>query len=204
MNYFLTAIGTDSGKTLIAAALAQAIEADYWKPIQAGYPTDTETIKALTGNRVFCHNEQFRLNTPASPHEAAFLDGIRLSLNDFNLPKTTNDLVIESAGGCMVPFNNNEFMIDLVPKFNAEIILVSNNYLGSINHTLLTLELIKQRGYSLKAIIFNGPRNKATEDVIMKNAEAPCLFKVPQMGQVDDKTIYSLSEELKIRWNELD
>ncbi len=203
MNYFITAIGTDSGKTMISAALALAIDADYWKPIQAGYPTDTDTVKYLTNNQVICHKEQYILNTPASPHQAAEIDGIELSLKKFILPKTNNNLIIEGAGGCMVPINDHEFMIDLVPKFSAEIILVSNIYLGSINHTLLTLELIKQRGYTIRAIIFNGPSNKATEDIIMKNTSAPCLFKVPQFDQVSQQSISTLSKDIKMNWNEL-
>ncbi|HNP20248.1 MAG TPA: dethiobiotin synthase [Fulvivirga sp.] len=203
MNYFITAIGTDSGKTMISSALSLAIGADYWKPIQAGFPTDTNTVKNLTDNQVTCHEEQYILKTPASPHQAAKMDGIELSLRKFTRPKTNHNLVIEGAGGCMVPINNHEFMIDLVPKFGAEIILVSNLYLGSINHTILTLELIKQRGYTLKAIIFNGPSNSATEDIIMKNTSAPCLIKIPQMDQVNQKSIYTLSQNIKKNWNEL-
>jgi dethiobiotin synthetase len=203
MNYFITAISTDSGKTLISAVLAQALKADYWKPIQAGFPTDTELVKTLTSNQVKTHREKYLLQTPVSPHAAAKIDQVKLSIKDFNLPNTSNSLIIEGAGGCLVPINDHEVIIDLVPHFNAEIILVSNNYLGSINHTLLTLEYLKMKNYPIKAIIFNGPANEETEDIIMKKCMAPCFFKVRELKSVNTQTILELSESFKNRWNEL-
>lgn len=204
MNYFITAIGTDSGKTLIAAALAKAINADYWKPIQAGFPTDSDTVKALTRDDIRIHPEHIILKTPASPHAAAALENIELTIRDITVPTTKNKLIIEGAGGCMVPLNKGEMMIDLVPHFDAEIILISNNYLGSINHTLLSIELIKKRGYKLKGIIFNGPPNKSTEDVILEYTQVPCIHKVLLLDSVNYDSIDNLSSELRISWNGLD
>lgn len=204
MNYFITAIGTDSGKTLIAAALAKAINADYWKPIQAGFPTDSETVRELVSNDVQIHPEHIVLKTPASPHSAAAIENIELKINDLATPKTNNSVIIEGAGGCMVPLNNSEMMIDLVPRFNAEIVLISNNYLGSINHTLLTIELIKSRGYKLKGIIFNGTPNESTENVILNYTKTPCIYKVPPLAKVDYDSVDRLSQELRKSWNELD
>ena len=203
MNYFVTAIGTDSGKTLVSAILAEALKAEYWKPVQAGYPTDTETLKKLTAGSVYCHPESFVLNTPASPHYSAQVDNIKIQKEDLKLPQTQNHLVIEGAGGMLVPLNNDDFIIDLVPQFNAKIILVSNNYLGSINHTMLSLELIKQRGYPLLGIIFNGPPNEATEDIIMLHADAPCLLKVPQLEEVDFPAVKHYAELLRANLNGL-
>lgn len=204
MNYFITAIGTDSGKTLISAALAKALKADYWKPVQAGFPTDSDAVKELVNNEIHVHHEHIILKTPASPHAAAAIEDKELRIKDINLPVTNNNLIIEGAGGCMVPLNNQEMMIELAPHFNAQIILISNNYLGSINHTLLTVDLIKSHGYSIKGIIFNGPANKATEDVILDYTKLACIYKVPQLDKVNYHTIDKLSQELRKSWNELD
>lgn len=203
MNYFVTAIGTDSGKTLISAALALALDADYWKPIQAGYPTDSEAIKELTAGAIRIHKEAFVLKTPASPHYAATVDNINIQLSDFNIPESQNTIVIEGAGGCLVPINNSEFVIELAKQFKTEVILISNNYLGSINHTLLTLEYLHKNSFNVKAIIFNGPKNQATEDIIMQNSKAPCFFNVPELEAVTADNVAKLAKQFKLRWNEL-
>ena len=203
MNYFVTAIGTDSGKTVISAALAQALNADYWKPIQAGFPTDSDLVKELTNETIKIHQEKYILKTPASPHLAAEIDQISISLDDFILPITNNDLIIEGAGGCLVPINSKDSVIDLVTRFDAEVIVISNNYLGSINHTLLTLEYLKSINITPKAIIFNGEPNESTEDIILKRTNIPCLIKVSKLDSVDQNTIKKLSESIKERWNEL-
>ena len=204
MNYFITAIGTDSGKTLVSAIVATAIQGEYWKPVQAGYPTDTDTIKKLTAGSIKCHKEQFVLNTPASPHYAAEVDDVVINMNDFVLPDSKKDLVIEGAGGTLVPLNNKNFVIDLVPQLKASIILVSNHYLGSINHTMLSLELIKQRGYPLKGIIFNGPPNPSTEKIILQHTEAPCLLSIPQLESLNSGTINNYAQLLSHKLDELD
>ena len=203
MNYFVTAIGTDSGKTVISAALAQALNADYWKPIQAGFPTDSDLVKELTNETIKIHQEKYILKTPASPHLAAEIDQISISLDDFILPITNNDLIIEGAGGCLVPINSKDSVIDLVTRFDAEVIVISNNYLGSINHTLLTLEYLKSINITPKAIIFNGEPNESTEDIILKRTNIPCLIKVSKLDSVDQNTIKKLGESIKERWNEL-
>ncbi|MEQ8924904.1 MAG: dethiobiotin synthase [Fulvivirga sp.] len=202
MNYFVTAIGTDSGKTVISAALSLALEAKYWKPIQAGTPTDTSVIKQLTGGKVETVPERYILNTPASPHYAAEVDDVKISIEDFSLPDEQN-LIIEGAGGCLVPINKNDFVIDLAKPLNSEVILVSNNYLGSINHTLLSLKYLKNADIKLKGIIFNGAPNPSTEEIIMHHADCPCIYKVGQLATIDADAVKSLSLKLKKRWNEL-
>lgn len=203
MNYFVTAIGTDSGKTVVSSILSLALNAEYWKPVQAGFPTDTETVKALTENKVYCHPEQYVLNTPASPHAAAPIDHVEIKLEDFHLPNTHKNLVIEGAGGIMVPLNGTDLVIDLAIKFKTATILVSNNYLGSINHTLLSLEYLKSKKISAIGIIFNGPANKATEEIILLRSKLPCLLKVPQLQEIKFAQLLSLSKELKKNLNEL-
>ncbi|MEQ8808331.1 MAG: dethiobiotin synthase, partial [Imperialibacter sp.] len=143
-RYFVTAIGTDSGKTLVSAIVCEALHADYWKPIQAGMPRDTDTVQSLVSNeKTQFHPEAYLLNTPASPHAAAKADGVEISLTKVKLPKTDNCLIIEGAGGLMVPLNDYDFIGDLIIELKAEVILVANLYLGSINHTLLSAEYLK-------------------------------------------------------------
>lgn len=198
MNYFITAIGTDSGKTLFSAILAYSLKADYWKPIQAGTPTDTETIKKLVGNSVFCHPEAYRLAMPASPHAAASKENIFIKLNDLRIPETDKALVIEGAGGVLVPLNDDEFVIDIASKTNAEIIVVSNNYLGSINHTLLTLNYLESKGYKIRGLVFNGEENKDTEDIIMHHAKCPCILRIPKIKSISKENITQLASQINL------
>ncbi|UII27056.1 dethiobiotin synthase [Fulvivirga maritima] len=204
MNYFISAIGTDSGKTLASAIITKALGADYWKPVQAGDPTDSNSIRQWLGTDQIIHPEAVYLKTPASPHYAAELENVELKIDQIQAPNTKNDLIIEGAGGLMVPLNHTEFMIDLIPHFNAELILICNVYLGSINHTLLSLEAIKQRGYPFKGIIFNGPDIKSTKEVILKHCPAPCLLHIAEEEKIDTAVITKYAEQLKNNWNELD
>ena len=157
MNYFVTAIGTNSGKTLVSAILCEALEGDYWKPVQAGEPRDSEEIRKLVSNHsIKIHPERYLLSKPASPHAAAQFDGIQISLSDFSLPETNRNLIIEGAGGMLVPLNENNLVVDMIKSFQAEIILVCDLYLGSINHSLLTIEALRSRNLDVKGIVFNG------------------------------------------------
>ena len=202
MNYFVTAIGTDSGKTLVSAILCKALHADYWKPVQAGHPTDSEMVKSLlptTDSKI--HRETYIFKTPASPHAAAALENVKISLNDFVIPSDRRDLIIEGAGGCLVPLNDRDFVIDLANKFRAEIILVSNLYLGSINHTLLSWEAIKQRGLPVKGIVFNGNHNAASERIILHHTGLPCLLHIEQETFFDATIVEKYAKQLKANWN---
>src|SRR6478609_1676688 len=190
MNYFVTAIGTDSGKTFFSAILCEALKADYWKPIQAGLPRDAETVRSLLSNSVSkIQAETFLLKTPASPHAAAKLDGVKIELENFKLPETKNNLVIEGAGGCMVPINDEDFVIALAKKFDVEIILVSNLYLGSINHTLLTAYYLKSQKLKVKGIVFNGPANAESENIILKHTGFQCLLRIEQESKIDKDVV---------------
>jgi dethiobiotin synthetase len=202
MNYFVTAIGTDSGKTMVSSMLCKALQADYWKPVQAGYPTDSETVKSLipeTNSKV--HAGTYVFKTPASPHAAAALENVKISLNDFVIPNHPRDLIIEGAGGCLVPLNDRDFVIDLATKFKAEVVLVSNLYLGSINHTLLSWEAIKQRGLPVKGIVFNGNHNAASERIILHHTGLRCILHIEQEAFFDPTIIEKYSKQLKANWN---
>lgn len=201
MNYFVTAIGTDSGKTLVSAILCEALGADYWKPVQAGRPDDTSVVRSLVSNtKTTFHKETYFLNTPASPHAAAKIDGVVIGLNKFILPDISNDLVIEGAGGCLVPLNDHDFIIDLVGPLNANVILVANLYLGSINHTLLTVEAIKSRGLPIAGLIFNGESNPESERIILHHTSLRCLLRIEREKEINKATIKKYATLLKENW----
>jgi dethiobiotin synthetase len=187
-NQFIVAgIGTEIGKTFISSILVEALEANYWKPIQSGgldY-TDTDTVKGLVTNQksVF-YPEAYRLTQPLSPHAAAVIDGVTIELKDFQLPQTTAPLVVELAGGLMVPLSNDLLNIDLIEKFNLPVVLVTRNYLGSINHTLLSVHLLQSRGIAIKGLIFNGLSNPATESFILNHTKLPLLAKVEEHSEI--------------------
>jgi dethiobiotin synthetase len=162
---FITGTGTAVGKTLISVMVSNALEADYWKPVQAGNEggTDTETVAALLDKGRKCIPELFKLSMAASPHIAARHEGTHVSVDaiirQFETLKDNHPdsryLVIEGAGGLMVPLNEQEFVADLIARLQARVILVSRNYLGSINHSLLTAQVCKQRGMDVLGWIFN-------------------------------------------------
>lgn len=201
-KYFVTGIGTDVGKTICAAILVKALKADYWKPVQAGGLefTDTMKVKSLvTDDSITFFPEQFRLHSPMSPHAAAKIDGIEIKLSDFILPQTKSDLVIEGAGGLMVPLNDQgDLVIDLITHFNASAILVSQNYLGSINHTLLSIEALKSRGIEIAGILFNGESNPESEKIILSASGLKCIGRVPQTTHVKPKFIEEEAKKINL------
>ena len=164
---FITGIGTGVGKTLVAAVVATAMGGDYWKPVQAGYEqgTDSEWIESVINNHITrIYPEVYKLKFAASPHIAAEKEGVDISLNTIlmrfneirNLQGPSNPaLIIEGAGGLMAPLNNKDFVIDLIERLEATVILVSRNYLGSINHSLLTALACKSRHLEIGGWIFN-------------------------------------------------
>jgi len=194
---FVTGIGTDVGKTIVSAILVEALKADYWKPIQAGYDngTDTQLVKQLISNNTSTlFQETYLLKTPASPHIAAANDGVEIELNKLVIPKSVNNnLIIEGAGGLLVPLNANDYVVDLIKHFNCEVVLVSRNYLGSINHTLLSMEALKSRGCKIAGIIFNGERNKSTEEIILKKHSFPFVGYINQEENFTKEIISSYS-----------
>jgi len=158
MKIFVTGISTDVGKTIASAIITEALEADYWKPVQAGDLNDSDSHKIqkyISNKKSFLHPNSYALQTPASPHLAAKIDNITIDLKNIIEPKTKNNLVIEGAGGIFVPLNDMDCVIDLIQQ-DYKVIVVSRHYLGSINHTLLTLEALKNRGINCAGIIFNG------------------------------------------------
>lgn len=186
MKLFITGIGTDVGKTITSAIVTQALEADYWKPIQAGDLDNSDSHKIqryIANEKTLIHENSYKLNTPASPHLAAAIDGITIDLKKIIEPNTKNHLVIEGAGGLLVPLNDNDSIIDFI-QLDYKIILVSRHYLGSINHTLLSFEALKSRNLKVTGIIFSGDENKATEEIILNKTKAKFI------GRIDDEPYF--------------
>lgn len=205
MKLFVTGISTDVGKTIASSIIVEALKADYWKPIQAGdlQNSDSHKIKSYISNdQTVIHENSYKLNTPASPHLAAELDGITIDLNNIKEPHTKNHLVIEGAGGVFVPLNNNDCIIDLI-KPDYKIIVVSRHYLGSINHTLLTVEALKNRKLNIDGIIFSGDENKATEAIILNKTGIKYIGRIEQEPYFDQNVIREYANLFLENLNEL-
>ena len=191
MKLFITGISTDVGKTIASAILTEALEADYWKPIQAGDLNDSDSHKIqryISNGKSIIHENSYKLNTPASPHLAAELDGITIDLKNIIEPKTNNNLVVEGAGGVFVPLNETDYVLDLIQP-DYKVIVVSRHYLGSINHTLLTIEALKNRGINIAGIIFNGNENRPTESIILNTTQLNCIGRIEEEPYFDQNVI---------------
>ena len=191
MKLFITGISTDVGKTITAAILTEALEADYWKPIQAGdlQQSDSHKIKSyLSNSKSEIHANSYALQTPASPHLAAEIDGIAIDISKINEPETQNHLVIEGAGGIFVPLNQTETIVDLI-RPDYKVVVVSRHYLGSINHTLLTIEALKTRNINMAGIIFSGDENKSSEQLILDKTGIQFLGRINDEPYFDKNVI---------------
>jgi len=187
MEYFVTGIGTDVGKTVASALLCSALSADYWKPAQAGSLdyTDSDYVRNLIPSNLTVHPEAYRLTSPMSPHAAARIDGIEIEPGSIQFPKHNKTLIIEGAGGLHVPLNDKQTYIDLLSVWNVPTILVSRNYLGSINHTLMSYEILSQRGIPIAGVILNGPENEETERIIESYTGCTILGRIPEVPEVN-------------------
>ncbi|RIV44045.1 dethiobiotin synthase [Flagellimonas pelagia] len=190
MKLFVTGISTEVGKTVASAIVVEALAADYWKPIQAGDLdcSDSHKIEALISNdRTVIHPNSYALNTPMSPHAAADIDGISIQLDKIVPPTTKNDLVIEGAGGLLVPLNDADTIYDLIQP-DYKVIVVSRHYLGSINHTLLTIEKLQQKGVAI-GIIFSGNEHPTTEEIILKKTGAVFLGRINEEKKFNKEVV---------------
>ena len=198
MKLFITGIGTNIGKTIVSAIITETLQADYWKPIQAGDldHSDTQKVKDLISNsKTVFHPNSYALQTPASPHFAAELEGITIRIDKISEPKTQNHLVIEGAGGVLVPINKNETILDLI-KDDYQVVIVSENYLGSINHTLLTVEVLQKYKKNILGIVFNGEPNPSTEKIILQKTGLPLLFTLDKEPYFDKNVIAEYVEKI--------
>jgi len=193
--FFISGIGTGIGKTLVTAILTEAMQADYWKPVQAGFDTGTDSSRMgslISTSQTIIHPESYKLKLAASPHIAAAEENRRIDpeqiFRDFKQMNPARPLIIEGAGGLMVPLNEKDFVIDLVKKLDAKLILVSRNYLGSINHSLMTAKLCRSYGLDVTGWVFN-------DDYLNYEAEIagwsgyPILFSLPLFDTVSRQTV---------------
>ena len=201
---FITGIGTGIGKTVVSAIIAEALEADYWKPVQAGYEniTDSEWMQSILSNtKSKIHPEIYKLKLPASPHLAAQNENIEISLEKIyscycQLLTSDRQLIIEGAGGLLVPLNEKEFVIDLIKRLNARVILVSRNYLGSINHSLLTAQVCRQKNIRVLGWVFNDQYMNYEENIVRWSGY-PKLGAIPTLSKIDKETIYNEAKKIK-------
>ncbi len=199
-QFIVAGIGTEIGKTVVSAVFVEMLQADYWKPVQSGADTDsdTETVRSLIRNsRSVFHPEAYRLALPLSPHAAAEAEGIMILPDAIQPPETTNSLVIELAGGLLVPLNEQFLTIDLVQQLGLPVVLVSKHYLGSINHTLLSVEACRSRAIPMLGIVFNGPTTPATESVILRQTVLPCLGRIGEELAITPLIISQYAEQFR-------
>lgn len=195
---FVTGISTEVGKTVAAAIITESLNADYWKPVQAGdlNSSDSHKITQLISNSTtVIHPNSYALNTPMSPHAAAEIDGISIDLKQIKEPKTKRDLVIEGAGGLLVPLNDKETILDIIQP-NYKVVVVSRHYLGSINHTLMTLKLLQQKGFEV-GLIYSGDEHPTTEVVIEKMSGVKVLGRIEEEPYFDQNVIKEYADKFK-------
>lgn len=200
-HYFITGIGTGIGKTIVSAILTEALKADYWKPIQAGELNNTDSMKVrslISNTTSFIHPEVYCLSKPMSPHASAKADKIIIDLKKIKLPDTSKTLIIEGAGGIMVPLNDKQLVIDLIKQLKAEVIIVVKNYLGSINHTLLTYEALRNKKIPIAGIVFNGKPTPSSEEFITKYTGLDCILRIHEENTIDSKTIIKYGKYVKL------
>lgn len=198
MRVFVTGISTEVGKTMASAIIIEALQADYWKPVQAGDLDDSDSHKVqrlISNPKTQIHSNSYALNTPMSPHAAADIDGVQIDLENIIEPKTENRLVIEGAGGLLVPLNDSDTIFDLI-KPHYKVIVVSRHYLGSINHSLLTINALLEKNLDV-GIIFSGNKHPTTENIILKKTGAKMLGRINEEDTFDKATILSYAKSFK-------
>ena len=214
-SIFITGIGTNVGKTVVSAIVTEALEADYWKPIQAGFETVTDALQVqllISNRQTIIHPEVYKLELPASPHIAAREEGLEINIHEIarrkllivnqQLSNINYHLIIEGAGGIMVPLNDTEFVIDLIEQLQAKVILVSRNYLGSINHSLLTANICKQRGIDVIGWIFND-QYLDYENEIVAWSGYPKIASIPFVEKVDKAFVVQQAKFIRLSLQQL-
>lgn len=198
MKLFITGISTEVGKTIASAIVTEALEADYWKPIQAGDLDNSDSHKIadfISNSKTVIHKNSYALKTPMSPHAAAEIDGIKINLKDIKEPNTENHLVVEGAGGLLVPLNDTDTILDLI-RPDYKVVVVSRHYLGSINHSLLTINSLLAKGFKT-GIIFSGDEHPTTESIILKKTGISFLGRIDEEANFDKAVIKKYANILR-------
>lgn len=195
---FVTGISTEVGKTIASAVITESLEADYWKPVQAGELDNSDNHKVtnlISNSKTVIHKNSYVLNMAMSPHAAAELDGINIDAQKIIEPETNNHLVIEGAGGLLVPLNDTDTILDIIKPY-YKVIVVSRHYLGSINHSLLTINRLQQNGFEI-FVLFSGDAHPTTESIIVKKTGISVIGRINEELVFDKTTVKKYAEQFK-------
>lgn len=190
---FVTGTDTEIGKTVISATLCRGLNADYWKPVQAGTDpqTDSEAVATWAGmqsNRI--HPETYRLQEPMSPHASARLQGLEIGMDAFSLPVgPQSPIIVEGAGGVLVPLNREKMMLDLMVQLDLPVLLVGRSTLGTLNHTLMSLDVMRSRGLAIWGVVLNGPHHPSNEEAILHFGKPNHLFRSLPLDEISPATL---------------
>jgi dethiobiotin synthase len=200
-GFFVTGTDTDVGKTVVSAWLVGRLGAYYWKPVQAGnHPeTDSAIVGRLSGaspDRIL--PEAYVLPEPIAPHEAARRAGTTIEMAKLTLPACDGPVVVEGAGGLLVPLNDKAYVIDLASELHLPIILVARSTLGTINHTLLSLEAIRRRGLPLAGVVVNGPETPHNRAAIERYGQVEIIAEIPWLDQLTQSALMAIQPELDL------
>ena len=200
MTYFVTGTDTDIGKTIACAWLMLHMNAHYWKPIQSGLEEkDIDTVKSYTNlPETYFHPSVFELTQPLSPHESAKRDAVQINLSDFKIPRSQSPLIIEGAGGLLVPINKTHFIADLITHLDVPAIIVARSGLGTINHTLMTLEAMRARNIDIKGIIMSGEKSPHNREALEEYGHAPIIAEINYLPTINVQTLLNIKPEVTL------
>jgi dethiobiotin synthetase len=192
---FVTGTDTDIGKTIVSSVLVKGLNAGYWKPVQAGIEpcTDTEYVKRLTGlNDRYFYRESYKLKTPMSPHASAKIDGVKIDLGNIKIPDfSQNQLIIEGAGGLIVPLNESKMIIDLIKYLDIPVLVVAKSGLGTLNHTLLSLMALRSYNISIFGVVMNGEFHSSNKEAIRKYGDIENIYQLPPLKNLNPAELSS-------------
>jgi dethiobiotin synthetase/malonyl-CoA O-methyltransferase len=183
---FVTGTDTGVGKTMVSAWLVRSWGGEYWKPVQSGTieAWDADPVRAAAPGAIV-HPSTYALSAPLSPHEAARLEGVTIRLDAFHLPAARRPLVVEGAGGALVPLNDRDLMVDLMIHLDLPVLVVARSGLGTINHTLMTVAVLRDRGARIAGVVLNGPPNPANRQAIEHFADVNVVAELPMLADPD-------------------
>ncbi len=200
MKLFVTGTDTNVGKSVVSAALTLGMQGAYWKPIQTGEDSDTQWVQQLTGlSDLHFFPESYHLTQPLSPHAAARIDGVTIDCSNIRMPACSLPLIIEGAGGVMVPLNETHLMVDLIKNFAIPVVIVSRSTLGTLNHTLLTIDKLRSSEIPILGVIMNGPKNSRNREAIEKYGEVEVLGEIEPLPELNQKTLLQAFQQITIQ-----
>ena len=204
LKFIICGTDTDIGKTLISAFLVRGLQSFYWKPIQSGIETETDSqsiyrLSGIAKEKIL--REAYIFKQPVSPHWAAEIDGKKINLKLLNLPSIDGSLVVETAGGLMVPITRNVLQIEQMKKWNLPVIIVCRSSLGTLNHTLLTIEALKKRNIKILGLIINGEKHFDNPKTLREFSKLPIIAEFPRLSNIDKNNLDRLWQELNIEKN---